>query len=107
MSWYLTLPSLRPPTTCVRCAAWPLTHIFLTCLELVLGQELLELRKMMAAKERSIDSLRDTLSSTKRSLEARATAAEGALASREQDLARVLAEVRSPLLLVMWVRTPL
>jgi hypothetical protein len=73
-----------------------------------LGQELLELRKMVAAKERSIDSLRDTLSSTKRSLEARAAAAEGALASREQDLARVLAEVRSPLLLATWwVRTGL
>jgi hypothetical protein len=56
--------------------------------------EVEDLKKMVAAKERSIDSLRDTLSSTKRSLEARAMAAEGALASREHDLARVLAEVR-------------
>uniref|UniRef100_A0A7R9SVW2 Uncharacterized protein n=1 Tax=Polyblepharides amylifera TaxID=1486889 RepID=A0A7R9SVW2_9CHLO len=56
--------------------------------------EILELRKILAAKERSIDSLRETLTSTKRSLEARAGQAEQAQQAAHQDVQRLLQEVR-------------
>lgn len=48
---------------------------------------------MLAAKERSIDSLRETLSTTKRNLETRSEQAETTLAAREADVHRLLAEV--------------
>jgi len=57
-------------------------------------QEVLELRKVLAAKERSIDSLRETLSTTKRNLETRSIQAETTLAAREADVHRLLAEVK-------------
>jgi hypothetical protein len=48
--------------------------------------ELSEAQRLLAAKERSIDSLRDTLSTTKRALESRLSQAESALATAEAQV---------------------
>lgn len=48
--------------------------------------ELLELRKVVAAKEQSIDELRESLSGTKRSLESRVRQLQDALHCRESQV---------------------
>ena len=48
--------------------------------------ELSELQRVMQAKERSIDSLRDTLSTTKRTYETRLSQTESALSIREAEV---------------------
>ena len=55
--------------------------------------QILELRRILAAKERSLDSLRETLTTTKRNLEDRCITAETTLAAREHDCERLLEEV--------------
>eukprot|EP00854_Cymbomonas_tetramitiformis_P016970 gene16970-20164_t len=55
--------------------------------------EVQELRKILAAKERSIDSLRETLTTTKRNLENRAMQAESTLATRETEVKRMKEEI--------------
>jgi hypothetical protein len=49
-------------------------------------QEIQELRRVIASKERGIDSLRETLSCTKRSLETRVRQLEDALRNREHQV---------------------
>jgi hypothetical protein len=48
--------------------------------------ELGEMQRVLASKERSVDSLRDTLAATKRSFEARLAQAEGTAALREAEV---------------------
>lgn len=55
--------------------------------------EVQELRKILAAKERSIDSLRETLTTTKRNLESRAMQAESTLVTRDSEVKRLKEEL--------------
>lgn len=55
--------------------------------------EVAELRRILAAKERAVDSLRETLASTRRALEARAGQAEAALAARDTEVLRLREEL--------------
>ena len=48
--------------------------------------EILELQRVIAAKERSIDSLRDTLATTKRTYESRLSQAESASALKDVEV---------------------
>lgn len=45
-----------------------------------------ELRRLLAAKDRAIDNLRETISSTRRALEAKLAQAEAALAHRDTEV---------------------
>lgn len=49
-------------------------------------QEIAELRRVIAAKERGIDSLRETLSGTKRTLEGRMRQLEDAIMQRDDEV---------------------
>lgn len=51
--------------------------------------ELGELRRVIAAKEKSIDSLRETLTVTKRTLEARLQQTESTLSARDAEVGLV------------------
>lgn len=53
--------------------------------------EMGELRRVIAAKEKSIDSLRETLAATKRTLEVRLQQAETTLSARDAEVMRYLA----------------
>lgn len=48
--------------------------------------ELSEMSRVVAAKERSIDSLRDTLSTTKRTYDSRLSQAESAIALKDVEV---------------------
>ncbi len=57
-------------------------------IDLAVQMELAELQRLLQAKERSIDSLRDTLATTKRTFEARLAQAESSLSLKEAEVRR-------------------
>ena len=48
--------------------------------------EAFELRRLLAAKDRAIDNMRDTISSTKRALDAKLAQNEAAMAQRDSEV---------------------
>ncbi|KAG2487772.1 hypothetical protein HYH03_013617 [Edaphochlamys debaryana] len=56
--------------------------------------ELLELQRVISAKERSVDSLRDTLATTKRTYESKLSQAESALALKDTEIKALSEELR-------------
>ena len=55
--------------------------------------ETFELRRLLAAKDRSIDNMRDTISSTKRALDAKLAQNEAAMSQRESEVRIALPRV--------------
>ncbi|GFR52623.1 hypothetical protein Agub_g15211 [Astrephomene gubernaculifera] len=56
--------------------------------------EILELQRVIGAKERSVDSLRDTLGTTKRTYESKLSQAESALALKDAEIKALSEELR-------------
>lgn len=58
--------------------------------------ELNELQRIIAAKERSLDSLRETIATTKRTYENKLSQVEAALAMRDGEVRRRVLATREP-----------
>ncbi|GIL68191.1 hypothetical protein Vafri_21466 [Volvox africanus] len=56
--------------------------------------EILELQRVIGAKERSVDSLRDTLATTKRTYESKLSQAESGLALKDAEIKALAEELR-------------